>query len=70
MKLMGKWWKRLHRTVYIIALLVIIHVVLLKWSIHFEFVPVLIFILYSIGKILEWKGFSFLKKRAATPVQK
>ncbi len=70
MKLMGKWWKRLHRTVYIIALLVIIHVVLLKWSIHFEFVPVVIFILYSIGKILEWKGFSFLKKWVAPPVQK
>lgn len=63
-KRMGKWWKRLHRCVYIIAILTIIHVVLLKWSIHFEFGPIVIFIFYSIGKILEWKWFSFLKSEA------
>lgn len=61
MKRMGKWWKRLHRCAYFIAIFTIIHVVLLKWSIHLEFSPILIFIAYSVGKILEWNGFSFLK---------
>ncbi len=63
MKKMGKWWKRLHRSAYLIALLTVIHVVLLKWSLYFEFAPVLILVAYLIGKTLEWKGISLLQKQ-------
>lgn len=36
MRKLGKNWKRLHRTVYIIIILTVIHVVLLKWYREFE----------------------------------
>lgn len=36
MKKLGKNWKRLHRTVYIVIILTVIHVVLLKWYREFE----------------------------------
>lgn len=62
MKKMGKYWKMLHRTVYLIIILTVLHVVLLKWYQEFEVWPVLILLVYFGFKILEWRGFSFVKK--------
>jgi ferredoxin-NADP reductase/rubredoxin/DMSO/TMAO reductase YedYZ heme-binding membrane subunit len=62
MKVMGKYWKYLHRTVYGIILFVIVHVVLLNLYKWVEIIPVIILILYFFFKILEWKGISFLSK--------
>ena len=62
MKKMWKYWKMLHRTVYIIIILTVIHVVLLKWYREFEFWQVLLLSVYFGFKILEWRGFSFIKK--------
>lgn len=44
MRKLGKWWKRLHRLAYVIALFVVVHVVLYNWSVEFEFGPVLILV--------------------------
>lgn len=50
MKFLGKWWKRLHKGVYLIAALVVAHVLLLSPA-RLEFlVPV---ILYAIVKIAD-----------------
>lgn len=62
MKKMGKYWKTLHKTIYIIIVLVVLHVVLINFSRNFEYTPVIILILYFICKILEWKQFSFQRK--------
>ena len=62
MKVMGKYWKYLHRTVYGIILFVIAHVVLLNLYKWVEIVPVIVLILYFFFKVLEWKGISFLSK--------
>lgn len=51
----------LHRLVYIIVMLVVIHVVALKYSRHFEIGPVIVLITYFIGKVLEWRGFTLRK---------
>ncbi len=61
MKKMGKYWKMLHRTVYLILIFTVLHVVLLKWYLHFEFGPVILMGIYFVGKFLEWKGISFGK---------
>lgn len=70
MKYLGKYWKYLHRWAYLIAILVVTHVVVLKWYLGFEFIPVIILWVYFICKILEWKGYSFSESRASTPVKK
>jgi DMSO/TMAO reductase YedYZ heme-binding membrane subunit/rubredoxin len=62
MKLLWKYWKFLHRSVYLLLILTVVHVVLLNWFLHFEVVPVVILVLYFIGKILEWNGISFEQK--------
>jgi ferredoxin-NADP reductase/DMSO/TMAO reductase YedYZ heme-binding membrane subunit/rubredoxin len=62
MKKMGKYWKMLHRLVYLIIIFTVVHVVLLKSFMHFEFTPVLILIFYFIGKWLELYGISFGEK--------
>ena len=36
MKKMGKYWKMLHRLVYVILLFTVLHVVLLQLARHFE----------------------------------
>ncbi len=61
MKSMGKYWKYLHRTVYLVIILTVVHVVLLKYFMHFEIWPVILLILYFSFKVLEWKWFSFAK---------
>lgn len=61
MKKLGKYWKLLHKLVYIIVILVVIHVVMIKYFIELDLVPVAILVLYFIGKVLEWKGISLKK---------
>ena len=61
MRLLGKRWKMLHRLVYIIVILVVVHVVLLKAFRWLEIWPIIILILYFVWKILEWKGISFAR---------
>lgn len=61
MQILWKRWKLLHRSIYIIAICVLLHVVLLKLARHFEIWPVIVFVFYSLGKILEWRGISFEK---------
>lgn len=63
MKLLWKNWKILHRSVYAIILLVVTHVVVLKWYLHFEFVPLIILCFYFIGKVLEWNGIKIPSKK-------
>ncbi len=55
-KKLGKKWKILHMLVYIIVIFTVIHVVLIKAFRGFEVWPVIVLILYFIGKTLEWKG--------------
>ncbi len=61
MRKMGKCWKILHKTIYIIIVLVVIHVVLIKFSRTFEYTPVILLIAYFVFKWLEWKWVRFLK---------
>lgn len=61
-KKLGRYWKALHRLAYGIIILVVIHVVLIKYFRGFEIWPVIILWLYFIGKILEWKGVCLKKK--------
>ncbi|MBC7498736.1 rubredoxin [Candidatus Gracilibacteria bacterium] len=53
---LGKNWKRLHRVVYIIIILTVLHVVLLRFSRNFEIAPVIFLCIYFAFKILEWRG--------------
>ncbi len=62
-KKLGKNWKKLHMLVYGIAIFTVLHVVVLKWTRHFEIWPVIILGLYFIGKILEWKKVDFSFKQ-------
>jgi sulfoxide reductase heme-binding subunit YedZ len=63
MRKMGRYWKYLHRLVYIIVILVVVHVVILKSVIgQFDIAPIIFLGLYFFFKALEWKKFSFLKK--------
>lgn len=50
MQKLGKRWKTIHRLVYIIIILTIVHVVLLKWYREFEAGQVVLLVLYFIGK--------------------
>ena len=56
MQKLGKHWKTIHRLVYIVIILTIMHVVLLKWYREFEAGQVILLVLYFIGKWMEWKG--------------
>jgi methionine sulfoxide reductase heme-binding subunit len=62
MRKLGKYWKPLHRIVYIIALLVIAHIALIRGYQHMDFGPIIFFAIYLGFKILEWRGYSFAKK--------
>lgn len=67
MKLLGRKWKMLHRTVYIIIMLTVLHVILLKW---FDIGNIILLIIYFTGKWLEWSGKSYNilpKKTNITP---
>lgn len=55
MKKLGKHWKTLHRTVYIIIILAVLHVALLRGILHFDYSALAILILYFVAKICEWK---------------
>ncbi len=63
MKIMGKYWKYLHRTVYAIIIFTVTHVVLLNLYREFEWGIILFLIAYFIFKVLEWKNISFLRKK-------
>lgn len=62
MRMMWRYWKMLHRTVYAIIIFAVIHVVLIQWSKEFEVWPVLMLIAYFCFKVLEWKGITLAKK--------
>ncbi len=64
-KKLWKKWKLLHRTVYLIAIFTILHVVLLEWTTQWriEYGQFILLVIYFIGKWLEWKGIG-LKKQA------
>ena len=64
MRKLGRRWKVLHKLVYIIVILVVVHVVLIKALRGFEYAPVAVLVLYFIGKTLEWKGFTLRKTQA------
>ena len=66
MQKMGRYWKMLHRSVYVIIILSVLHVVLLKWYIHLEVAPLILLVVYFGFKILEWRGFSFAAKSEKT----
>lgn len=66
MRKMGKYWKMLHMSIYIIIILVVLHVVLIKFSRTFEYTPVITLVLYFVFKILEWKGITLAKKDRTT----
>lgn len=58
---LGKNWKRLHRLVYLIIILAVIHIVLIQSSRNFDLTQPIVLSLYFIGKILEWKGIQLFK---------
>ena len=66
MQKLGKYWKTIHRLVYIIIILAITHVVLLKWYREFEFGQVMLLGLYFVGKIIEWKWIVLGKEKTKT----
>ena len=57
----------LHKLVYAIVIFTVVHVVLLKIDKEFEIGPVVILVLYFIGKTLEWKGVHFLSEKKKYP---
>lgn len=59
-KLFGKNWKKLHKTVYIMAICTVAHVALIQWLKYLDFWPIIILSFYFIGKILEWKWIHFI----------
>lgn len=61
-----KNWKRLHRLAYFIIIFTVIHVVLIKFARWFEFGPVLLLVVYFIGKVFEWKGIQLITKEEKT----
>ncbi len=61
-KKLGRYWKTLHKLVYIIVIFTVVHVVVLKFAREFEIWPVILLCLYFIWKTLEWKGISFQSK--------
>ncbi len=64
MKFMGKKWKMLHRIIYILIIVTILHVVFLKWERfgEIEIGDIWLLLLYFSGKILEWRWVSLLKR--------
>ncbi len=56
-KLLGKKWKLLHRTVYFVAIFTLLHVVLLEWARRqsIDYGTLALLAGYFFGKILEWK---------------
>lgn len=66
MQKLGKRWKTIHRLVYIIIILTIVHVVLLKWYREFEAGQVVLLVLYFIGKWMEWRWIIFGKEKIKT----
>ena len=56
-KILGKKWKLLHRTVYFVAIFTILHVILLQWARQnsIDYGTLAILVAYFIGKILVWR---------------
>ena len=56
-RLLGKRWKTLHKTVYILAIVTILHVVLIEWSKRksIDYATLSILVIYFVGKIMEWR---------------
>lgn len=66
MKVLGKRWKTVHRLIYIVIILTVMHVVLLKWFREFEAGQVILLGVYFVGKIVEWKGIVIGKEKTKT----
>lgn len=60
-KKLKKYWKMLHRLVYPLLLLVILHVILIQWSKsgQMPWEELILPIIYFTLKIMEWRGISF-----------
>ena len=71
-KLLGKYWKSLHRWAYLILIFTVLHVVLLNWvnKWEVEYDQLFILILYFFGKTLEWRWIKFGKKKQYPKWQK
>lgn len=70
MKFLGPRWKMLHRTVYVALLFVVAHVVAVKYFFGFEYGPVILLVVYCIGKVLEWRGVTLIPLETYPPGQK
>lgn len=66
---LGKNWKRIHRIVYILIVLVILHKVLLWWEREWsvDYGELALVLGYFAAKILEWKNITLLKKKDEYP---
>ncbi len=62
MRKMWRYWKVLHRSAYVLIVLVVIHVVLIEWVKYIRWEPVVLLIAYFCFKILEWSGYSCMRK--------
>jgi methionine sulfoxide reductase heme-binding subunit len=60
---MGRHWKTLHRLTYLVVIFAVAHVVILKSMRQLEVAPVIFLALYFVCKILEWRGYSFAKRK-------
>lgn len=63
-KLLGKKWKRLHRSVYLIYLFVVIQIALTTSGNHLVIIGIMI--VYFIAKICEWRNIQFYKESTKT----
>jgi len=57
MRLLKKRWKLLHRTTYLMAIFVVLHIVLIEWSRgrEIDYATLSVLCGYFLGKILEWR---------------
>lgn len=69
-KTLGKYWKPLHRVVYICIIFTVLHVVYMKsgrmrwWVEQIHWGELAILWIYFIGKIAEWRWISIKKKES------
>ncbi len=62
MKLLGKWWKKLHKIVYLVVILVLIHVValgLIKEKIEWGYIVIVA--AYGVLKLIQFSGYRLKK---------
>lgn len=69
-KKLGKKWKTLHKLVYLVLILTLLHVIILKGGLQREYAGAILFLFYTAGKILEWKNVSLTPKKIYPKWQK